>query len=144
GLFILAFLAIVIGGALLLYVLRAPRLQDGKPFAAVSRETLLLVNNLLLASACAMVMLGTLYPLLADALGLGKISVGPPYFGLLFVVLMAPLVLLVPFGPLVKWQREQASKPLSMLLPWLLLALVAGGIAFFVAPQGPWKTAAGV
>ena len=144
GLFILAFLAIVIGGALLLYVLRAPRLQDGKPFAAASRETLLLVNNLLLASACAMVMLGTLYPLLADALGLGKISVGPPYFGLLFVVLMAPLVLLVPFGPLVKWQREQASKPLSMLLPWLLLALVAGGIAFFVAPQGPWKTAAGV
>ena len=144
GLFILAFLAIVIGGALTLYVLRAPRLQDGKPFAAASRETLLLVNNLLLASACAMVMLGTLYPLLADALGIGKISVGPPYFGLLFLVLMAPLVLLVPFGPLVKWQREQGSKPLSMLLPWLLLALAAGGIAFFLAPQGPWKTAAGV
>ena len=144
GLFILAFLTIVIGSSLLLYVLRAPKLEDGKPFAPASRETLLLVNNLLLAAACAMVLLGTLYPLLADALDLGKISVGPPYFGLLFFILMAPLVALVPFGPLTKWQREQASKPVAMLLPWLALALVAGAIAFFVAPQGPWKTAAGV
>jgi cytochrome c-type biogenesis protein CcmF len=144
GLFILAFLAIVIGGSLLLYVLRAPKLEEGKPFAPASRETLLLLNNLLLTAACAMVLLGTLYPLLADALNLGKISVGPPYFGLLFFILMAPLVALVPFGPLTKWQREQASRPMAMLLPWLGLALVAGAIAFFTAPQGPWKTAAGV
>ncbi len=144
GLFILAFLGIVIGGALVLYVLRAPRLEDGKPFAASSRETLLLVNNLLLASACAMVLLGTLYPLLADALGLGKISVGPPYFGTLFLLLMAPLVLLVPFGPLTRWQSEQPSRPLAMLMPWFALALVAGAIAWFMAPQGAWKTASGV
>ena len=144
GLFILAFLAAVIGGALLLYVLRAPRLPDGRPFAASSRETLLLVNNLLLTAACAMVLLGTLYPLLADALDLGKVSVGPPYFGTLFLVLMAPLVLLVPFGPLTRWQQEQASRPMAMLLPWLGLALVAGVAGWFIAPQGPLKTAAGV
>ncbi|HST46047.1 MAG TPA: heme lyase CcmF/NrfE family subunit, partial [Luteimonas sp.] len=144
GLFILAFLAVIVGGALLLYVLRAPRMEDGKPFAATSRETLLLLNNLLLACACAMVLLGTLYPLLADALGLGKISVGPPYFGLLFLLLMAPLVLLLPFGPLTRWQRDQPSAPLALLLPWAALALALGGVAFFMAPQGPWKTAAGV
>src|SRR5690554_2606078 len=124
GLFILVFLAAVIGGALVLYVLRAPRLPEGRPFAPSSRETLLLLNNLLLTAACAMVLLGTLYPLLADALDLGKVSVGPPYFGTLFLLLMAPLVLLVPFGPLTRWQQEQASKPVAMLLPWLGLALV--------------------
>ena len=144
GLFILVFLAIVVGGSLLLYALRAPRFEDGAPFAASSRETLLLANNLLLVSACGMVLLGTLYPMLADALGLGKISVGPPYFGFLFVLLMAPLVLLLPFGPLTKWQREQPSKPLAMLVPWAVLALLLGAVAYFTAPQGPLKTAAGV
>jgi len=144
GLFILVFLAIVIGSSLLLYVLRAPRLPDGAPFAASSRETLLLANNVLLTCACAMVLLGTLYPLLADALDMGKISVGPPYFGLLFLILMAPLVLLLPFGPLTRWQREQPSRPLALLLPWAGLALIAGVIAYFMAPQGPLKTAAGV
>src|SRR5690606_12536987 len=144
GLFILVFLAIVVGGSLLLYALRAPRFEDGAPFAASSRETLLLANNLLLVSACGMVLLGTLYPMLADALGLGKISVGPPYFGFLFVLLMTPLVLLLPFGPLTKWQREQPSKPLAMLVPWAILALVLGVVAYFTAPQGPLKTAAGV
>jgi cytochrome c-type biogenesis protein CcmF len=147
GLFVLVFLGLVIGGSLLLYALRSPDPDDADPrqqFAASSRETLLLANNLLLASACAMVLLGTLYPLLADALELGKISVGPPYFALLFVLLMAPLVLLLPFGPLTRWQREQASRPVAMLVPWLGLALGAGIAAFFLAPQGPWKVAAGV
>ncbi len=144
GLFILVFLGIVIGGSLLLYALRAPRANDNTRFAAASRETLLLANNLLLTSACAMVLLGTLYPLLADALGLGKISVGPPYFALLFVLLMAPLVLLLPFGPLTRWQREQPSRPIAMLLPWAGLAIGIGIAAFFLAPQGPWKVAAGV
>jgi len=144
GLFILVFLAVVVGGSLLLYALRAPKTPAERPFAASSRETLLLLNNLLLVAACAMVLLGTLYPLLADALGMGKISVGPPYFGLLFLLLMAPLVLLLPFGPLTRWQKEQPSKPLAMLAPWALLALAAGALAFLAAPQGPWKTAAGV
>jgi cytochrome c-type biogenesis protein CcmF len=144
GLFILVFLGLVIGGSLLLYALRAPDADDDTRFATASRETLLLANNLLLASACAMVLLGTLYPLLADALDLGKISVGPPYFALLFTLLIAPLVLLLPFGPLTRWQREQASRPLAMLVPWAGLALGIGVAAFFLAPQGPWKVAAGV
>jgi len=149
GLFILIFLGLVIGGSLLLYALRAPGTDGdaasaGTPFVAASRETLLLANNLLLVAACGMVLLGTLYPLLADALGLGKISVGPPYFALLFVLLMAPLVLLLPFGPLTRWQREQISRPLAMLLPWAGLALGIGIAAFFLAPYGRWKVAAGL
>jgi len=145
GLFVLVFLGIVIGGSLLLYALRAPDADaNAKPFAAASRETLLLVNNLLLATACAMVLLGTLYPMLADALDLGKISVGPPYFAMMFLLLMAPLVALVPFGPLTRWQREDIGTPLRMLAPWALLAIVAGIAAFVLAPQGGWKTAAGV
>ena len=144
GLFILIFLGFVIGGSLVLYVLRVPRLEQGAPFTASSRETLLLANNVLLTSACAMVLLGTLYPLLADALGLGKISVGPPYFGLLFLLLMGPLVLLIPFGPLTRWQREEPSRPLRMLAPWAVFALVLAAIAYFMAPQGKWKTAAGI
>ncbi len=143
GLFVLIFLGIVIGGSLLLYALRAPE-SEGKPFAPASRETLLLANNLLLAAACAMVLLGTLYPLLADALELGKISVGPPYFALLFLLLMAPLVALLPFGPLTRWQREEVSTPLRMLLPWLVAALLLGAAAYFMAPQGKWKVAAGI
>jgi cytochrome c-type biogenesis protein CcmF len=144
GLFVLVFLGLVIGGSLLLYALRSPDGNEGAPFATSSRETLLLANNLLLTSACAMVLLGTLYPLLADALDLGKISVGPPYFALLFVLLMAPLVMLLPFGPLTRWQREQPSRPVAMLVPWAGLALGIGIGAFFLAPQGAWKVAAGV
>ncbi|MCF5927789.1 c-type cytochrome biogenesis protein CcmF, partial [Xanthomonas perforans] len=148
GLFILVFLLAVVGGSLLLYALRAPLLSVAddprRAFAGSSRETLLLLNNLLLTCACAMVLLGTLYPLLADALGLGKLSVGPPYFGTLFVVLMAPLVALLPFGPLTRWQREQASRPVAMLAPWAGLALAAGVLAWLVAPQGQLKAAFGV
>ncbi len=144
GLFILVFLGLVIGGSLALYALRAPSDDSGAPFNTASRETLLLANNLLLSTACAMVLLGTLYPLLADALELGKISVGPPYFALMFMVLMAPLVLLLPFGPVTRWQREQVSGPLAMLLPWGMLAALAGVAAYFLAPQSSWKVLAGV
>ncbi|MFT4196315.1 MAG: heme lyase CcmF/NrfE family subunit [Pseudoxanthomonas sp.] len=144
GLYVLVFLGLVVGASLLLYAWRAPRMGDGAPFAPASRETLLLANNLLLSCACAMVLLGTLYPLLADALGLGKISVGPPYFGLLFIVLMTPLVALLPFGPLTRWQREQPARLAALLLPWLALALLAGAVAFALAPQGRLKAAAGV
>ncbi|HEU0153678.1 MAG TPA: heme lyase CcmF/NrfE family subunit [Arenimonas sp.] len=144
GMFILAFLAIVIGGSLLLYAIRAPKVESGQPFAASSRETFLLANNLLLTASAAMILLGTLYPLLADALDLGKISVGPPYFGLLFILLMAPLVALVPFGPLVRWQREDLSQPVRWLAPWAVLAAVIATIAFFAWPQGTAKTAFGL
>jgi cytochrome c-type biogenesis protein CcmF len=145
GTFILIFLAIVVGGSLLLYALRAPD-GEARPrwFALYSRDTLLLANNLLLTTACAMVLLGTLYPLLADALELGKISVGPPYFALLFLLLMTPLVLLLPFGPLTRWQREEPRAVLRMLAPWGALALVGAALTYFVAPDGGWKAPLGI
>jgi cytochrome c-type biogenesis protein CcmF len=145
GVFILVYLGIVIGGSLLLFALRATGTgSEGKPFAAYSRETLLLANNLLLCAACAMVLLGTLYPMLADALEMGKISVGPPYFSLLFVLLMAPLVALLPFGPLTKWQREQPSRIVAMLLPWAIFAIVAALLAWWLAPQGKGRVVLGI
>ncbi len=140
GMFILAFLCVVVGGSLALFAWRAPK-EAGKPFQWQSRESLLLVNNLLLSAAAAMVLLGTLYPLLAEALGLGKVSVGPPYFGKLFLILMAPLVLLIPFGPLSRWQKEDLGAVGRWLLPWLALALVAAAVAYFRAPQHPLKAA---
>ncbi|WP_164273970.1 heme lyase CcmF/NrfE family subunit [Stenotrophomonas sp. B1-1] len=149
GLFILIFLALLVGGSLLLYALRAGRLQldandPRRDFTPLSRETLLLANNLLLGSACAMVLLGTLYPLLADAFGLGKVSVGPPYFGSLFLVLMAPAILLLPFGPLVRWQRDQTNTATALAVPWLLLALALGLLAWWRAPQNEWKAGIGL
>lgn len=147
GAFILAFLTVIVGGALVLYVLRTATLavhQISPGFTPASRDTALLANNLLLATACAMVLLGTLYPLLVDALGLGKVSVGPPYFGSLFILLIAPLVALLPLGPLLHWQRDQASRVIALLAPWALLAMLLGVIAFFVAPRGEVKTALAV
>ena len=95
GVFILVFLVLVVGGSLALYAWRAPRVGLGGQFDLVSRESALLANNVLLLEAAASVLLGTLYPLFLDALGLGKISVGPPYFEAVFVPLMAPAVFLM-------------------------------------------------
>jgi cytochrome c-type biogenesis protein CcmF len=106
GLFILAFLVIVIGSSLLLYGWRASQVGLGQRFGAMSKESMLLLNNMLLAAACGAVLLGTLYPLFLDAMNLGKISVGPPYFDLVFSVLMAPLVFLMSVGPLTKWKGD--------------------------------------
>jgi cytochrome c-type biogenesis protein CcmF len=90
GIFILVFLVAVIGSSLALFAWRAPKVGLGGRFALLSRESLLLTNNVLLVVACASVLLGTLYPLLIDALGAGKLSVGPPYFDAVFVPLMLP------------------------------------------------------
>ena len=123
GLFILAFLVVVIGGSLALYAWRAPKVGLGARFALLSRETLLLGNNVLLLVACGAVLLGTLYPLALDALGMGKISVGPPYFDTVFVPLMAPLVFLMGIGPLARW--KQAELPdLASRLQWAAGAAV--------------------
>ncbi|HHW4678399.1 MAG TPA: heme lyase CcmF/NrfE family subunit [Xylella sp.] len=145
GMFLLVFMLTLIGGALLLYAWRAPLLTPitmdrRQRFAPLSRETLLLINNLLLICACAMVLLGTLYPLLADALGLGQLSVGPPYFGPLFTLLMTPLVVLLPFGPFTRWQREHFSPLLSQLAPWAALAVAAAALAGIATPQHRWTT----
>jgi len=143
GLFILAFLGVVIGGSLALYALRAPK-EAGKPSAPLSRETLLLVNNLMLSAAAAMVLIGTLSPLLFEALDLGKISVGPPYFGSLFVLLMIPVVLLVPFGPATRWQREEGAKLVPVLRTGLVAVVIALVAAFVIASGMPAKAYFGV
>jgi len=115
GIFILCFLALVIGGSLALYAWRASRVAPGARFDLFSRETMLLANSVLLLVACAAVMLGTLYPLFLDALGLGKISVGPPYFDSVFLPLMAPAVILAGIGPLVAWRKGDATETLRRL-----------------------------
>ena len=134
GVFILAFLVVVIGASLLLFAWRAPKIGLGGKFDLISRESMLLSNNVLLVVAAASVFLGTLYPLFVDALGLGKISVGPPYFNAVFVPIMVPLVLMMGLGPIARW--KQASVPdLWLRIRWafaasliiaLLLPLVLG------------------
>jgi len=125
GVFILVYLFIVVGGSLLLFALRAPKMIQGGGFAGLSKESLLLVNNLVLTVMAAMVLTGTLYPLLVDALGAGKISVGPPYFGLLYQWLLLPLVVALPIGLFSRWRRDEGSR-LAAQLRWpLVLAAVA-------------------
>ncbi len=109
GVFILAFLVTVIGASLLLFAWRAPKIGLGGKFDILSREALLLSNNVLFSVASASVFIGTLYPLFMDALGFGKLSVGPPYFNAVFVPLMAPMVLLMGLGPLARWKKFDAG-----------------------------------
>ncbi len=137
GLFILIFLAIVIGGSLALYAWRAPRIGLGGGFNLVSREAMLLANNVLFVVAAATVFLGTMYPLFLDALGMGKLSVGPPYFNAVFVPLMVPVVFLMGIGPMARW--KQASLPeLAMRLRWALGASVASALILPIV-LGEWS-----
>lgn len=126
GVFILILLAIVVGSSLALFAARAPKVSLGGAFAFVSRETLLLINNVLLTVAAGAVLLGTLYPLVVDALGLGKISVGPPYFNTVFVPIMLPLLVLVAIGPVTRWKHDDLKTILTKLWPAALVALLAG------------------
>jgi cytochrome c-type biogenesis protein CcmF len=137
GVFILAFLAIVIGGSLALYAVRAGAVGAGGGFAMVSREAMLLGNNVLLIVAMASVLLGTLYPLMIDALHLGKISVGPPYFNAVFYPLMAPLVFLLGVGPVAAWRQARAPDLWTKLQWALYVALATGALAPFA--MGQWK-----
>jgi len=136
GVFILAFLVVVIGASLTLFAWRAPKVGLGGGFDFVSRESALLANNLFLIVAAASVLLGTLYPLFLDALGLGKISVGPPYFDSVFVPLMAPAIFLMGVGPLAKWKRAELPD-LAHRLKWaLVVALVTALLLPFT--MGKW------
>jgi cytochrome c-type biogenesis protein CcmF len=140
GVFILAFLAVVIGISLLLYAWRAPKVGLGGSFDLVSKETFLLFNNILLVVAAAAVLLGTLYPLFIDALGMGKISVGPPYFSVVFFWIMAPLMFLLGIGPIAGWKTAKnlisrlwitlfLSIAIAVLIPFMLkvsFAIVPG------------------
>ena len=124
GIFILSFLVVVIGSSLLLFAWRAPKIGLGGKFDLISRESMLLTNNVLLSVASASVLLGTLYPLFMDALGFGKLSVGPPYFNTVFVPLMVPMVMMMGLGPIARW--KQASLPdIWLRVRWALLASMA-------------------
>lgn len=126
GIFILGFLVVVIGLSLTLYAWRAPKVGLGGSFALMSRESLLLVNNVLLTVAGGSVLLGTLYPLFLDALGLGKISVGPPYFDSVFMPLMAPVIFLMAVGPYARWkQADPAAIARELRIPFVAALLAA-------------------
>jgi cytochrome c-type biogenesis protein CcmF len=141
GIFILTFLAVVVGSSLTLFAWRASTVGLGGRFAPVSRESMLLTNNALLLVAAGAVLLGTMYPLVLDALGLGKISVGPPYFETVFVPLMAPALFLMGVGPLARW--KQASLPeLAVRLRWALAVSFAAAIIVPLA-MGGWSTMVG-
>ena len=128
GIFILAFLVIAIGASLVLYAWRAPKIGLGQRFGLVSKESMLLLNNMLLVVATGAVLLGTLYPLILDALGLGKISVGPPYFDTIFGLLMAPLLFALGFGPMARWKQDEAGS-LALRLRWALPVAIVAAVA---------------
>jgi len=137
GVFILAFLTLVVGGSLALYGWRASSIGLGGGFERSSRESLLLANNVLLAVTCGAVMLGTLYPLAIDAFTGGKLSVGPPYFDAVFAPLMAPLVLLMAVGPLARWKSAPVAD-IARALRWPALAAVVAAAAIPLA-AGRWS-----
>jgi cytochrome c-type biogenesis protein CcmF len=126
GLFILIFLAIVVGGSLALYAWRAPSVRSSGGFNLVSREAGILLNNVLLVVSAATVLLGTLYPLVIDALGMGKISVGPPYFNAVFIPLTAPLAILVGVGSMLRWKKDRLARLIRPLGPAFALAVALG------------------
>ena len=137
GVFILVFLAIVVGGSLALFAWRAPTVGQGGAFALVSRETLLLVNNVLLLAGAAAVLLGTVYPMIIDALNLGKLSVGPPYFNAVFIPIMLPLLLVLPLGAVARWKQDALWPIIRSLKVEGLLAIVAAVVLPML--MGQWR-----
>ncbi|WP_112607500.1 heme lyase CcmF/NrfE family subunit [Rhizobium sp. WW22] len=144
GIFILCILLIFIGGALSLFALRAPKLAAGGLFAPISREGALVLNNLILTVACGTVLTGTLYPLALETLTGDKISVGPPFFNMTFGLLMTPILVAVPFGPLLAWKRGDLLGALQRLYVIAGLAFLAGLVLFYVEHGGPVLAALGL
>ena len=144
GIFILAIMGIFIGGALTLFAWRAPLLQQGGLFAPISREGALVLNNLLLTTACAAVFVGTLYPLALEALTGDKISVGPPFFNLTFAPLIVPLLIAVPFGPLLAWKRGDLLAAAQRLMAAACVALAAAILLLAFNHRGPWLAPLGI
>jgi len=137
GVFILALLIIVIGGSLALFAWRGPQLTSTGLFQPVSREGALLFNNLVMTTACAAVLLGTLYPLLLDAVGGGKVSVGPPFFNAVFIPIMIPMIAAMAVGPFLNWKRSDVGPALLRLRLAFGAAVVAGGLAYVAYRDGP-------
>ncbi len=144
GIFILAFLTLVIGGSLALYAWRAKQVGLGSKFEVLSRESLLLTNNVLLIVAAGSVLLGTLYPLFVDALNLGKLSVGPPYFNSVFVPLMAPAAFLIGVGPIARWKHAKIPELAVRLRLAFVLSLVTAVLLPFVIGGWKWRASLGL
>ena len=144
GIFILAFLTFVIGGSLALYAWRAKQVGLGSKFEVLSRESLLLTNNVLLIVAAGSVLLGTLYPLFVDALNLGKLSVGPPYFNSVFVPLMAPAAFLIGVGPIARWKQARIPELATRLRLAFVLSLVTAVLLPFVIGGWKWRASLGL
>ena len=139
GAFILGFMMLVVGGSLALFAWRAPRMVAGGAFTWFSRESMLLANNVMMVASVAAVLLGTLYPLFIDALGLGKLSVGPPYFNAVFVPLITPALFLMGVGPLMRWKGDSVPDILQRL-KWALAIAMATGLLLPLTLDGykPW------
>ena len=144
GVFILAIMGIFIGGALTLFAIRAPLLAQGGLFAPISREGSLVLNNLLLTTACAAVFVGTLYPLALAVLTGEKISVGAPFFNFTFVPLVAPLLVAVPFGPMLAWKRGDLVAAWQRLVAAAVLTLIAVVAVLAWQQRGPWLAPFGI
>jgi cytochrome c-type biogenesis protein CcmF len=125
GIFILLLIVIATGGSLILYAIRMPNLKQGSPFAVVSRESALTLNNVILSAACATVFLGTFYPLIVDLMGRDKISVGPPFYNLTFLPIMIPLLIAMSVGPMLQWKRDNLKEALAKLKPAAIASAVA-------------------
>jgi cytochrome c-type biogenesis protein CcmF len=143
GIFILIFLVLVVGSSLTLYAWRAPKSTLGGKFSFTSRETFILLGNVFLVVSAASVLLGTLYPLLIDALHLGKISVGPPYFNSVFVPIMIPLLVLMGIGPWTNWKNSNLVDVIKRLWIAALVAVIAAALIPFTMGEFTWLSSLG-
>ena len=143
GVFILIFLVLVVGSSLTLYAWRAPKSTLGGKFSLTSRETFILLGNVFLVVSAASVLLGTLYPLLIDALHLGKISVGPPYFNSVFVPIMIPLLVLMGIGPWTSWKNSNLFDVIKRLWIAALVAVIAAALIPFAMGEFTWLSSLG-
>lgn len=145
GVFLLILICLVIGGSLAIYGYRAPSIRSSGTYSLQSREAGILLNNVFLVTAAATILLGTLYPLFLDALELGKVSVGPPYFNSVFIPLTLPLAVMVGVGAMARWKRDRIRRLMSKLWPMLTLSLVLGATLPLLA-DGPyqWLAAVGI
>ncbi|MBI37803.1 MAG: heme lyase NrfEFG subunit NrfE [Alphaproteobacteria bacterium] len=139
GIFILTILLFAVGGALLLFALKAPRITSHVSFSFFSRESAIILNNLILTFASVTILLGTLYPLILEAItgGTNRVSVGPPYFNLTFVPIMIPLLIAISFGPLLAWKNDRLAVIANKLKFAFISALVAAIITYIKVPDGP-------
>jgi cytochrome c-type biogenesis protein CcmF len=144
GIFILAIMVVFIGGALTLFANRAPILKQGGLFAPLSREGSLVLNNILLTTATATVLVGTLYPLALESVTGARISVGAPYFNMTFGPLMVPLLLAIPFGSALAWKRGDLAAAFGRLLFAVVLSFVAVVAVFALTMRGPWLAPFGI